>query len=199
MDNKVIQTNKSFLTKFNLSDIVGCEITQEFMAKCVADIEDKLDVKPPIKIYDKIINQRRDVGFFSDKSIGYQYSGQLAKSKPMTLNLDLLLELINDMFGSKFNGILINRYSSGEEYIGAHSDDEKNLDKTGVVAISYGGERIFRIRNKNTKEIFQDIPISNLDIVHMGGDFQKEFTHEIPPTKKLVDIRYSFTFRHHKI
>ncbi len=123
----------------------------------------------------------------------------MAKSKPMTLNLDLLLELINDMFGSKFNGILINRYSSGEEYIGPHSDDEKNLDKTGVVAISYGGERIFRIRNKNTKEIFQDIPISNLDIIHMGGNFQKEFTHEIPHTKKLVDIRYSFTFRHHKI
>jgi hypothetical protein len=75
MDNKVIQTNKSFLTKFNLSDIVGCEITQEFMAKCVADIEDKLDIRPPVKIFDKIVNQRRDVGFFSDKSIGYQYSG----------------------------------------------------------------------------------------------------------------------------
>jgi len=198
-DNKVIQTNNSFLKKFNLSSIPDCEITQELMTKCVIDIEDKLDIRPPIKIYDKIVNQRRDVGFFSDKSIGYYYSRQLAKSKPMTLNLDLLLKLINNMFGSKFNGILINRYCSGEEYIGAHSDDEKNLNNTGVVAISYGGKRIFRIRNKNTKEIFQDIPISNLDLIHMGGDFQKEFTHEIPATKKLVDIRYSFTFRHHKI
>ena len=199
MNNKVIETNKSFLTKFNLSDIINCDITQELMNNCIDDIKDKLDIKPEIKIYDKIVNQRRDVGFFSDKSIGYHYSGMLAKSKPMTLNLDLLLELINDMFGSNFNGILINRYSSGEEYIGAHSDDEKYLDKSGVVAISCGGERIFRIRNKKTKEIYQDIPISNLDIIHMGGDFQKEFTHEIPPTKKLVDIRYSFTFRHHKI
>ena len=199
MDNKIIQTNKSFLTKFNLSNIVGCEITQELMDGCVNDIKDELEIKPQIKIYDKIVNQPRDVGFFSDKSIGYYYSRQLAKSKPMTLNLDLLLELVNEMFGSKFNGILINRYSSGTEYISAHSDDEKNLDTTGVVAISYGGERIFRIRNKNTKEIIQDIPITNLDVIHMGGDFQKEFTHEIPSTKKLVDIRYSFTFRHHKI
>jgi len=86
------------------------------------------------------------------------------------------------MFGSNFNGILINRYSTGQEYIGQHSDDEKNLDKSGVIAISYRGERIFRIRDKVTKEIVQDIHLKNLDIIHMGGDFQKEFTHEVPPT-----------------
>lgn len=126
-------------------------------------------------------------------------SNQLAKSKPMTLNLDLLLELVNEMFVANFNGILINRYIDGNDYIGAHSDDESNLDKTGVVAISLGGERIFRIRNKNTKEIVQDIPIQNLDIIHMGGNFQKEFTHEVPITKSIVLLpRYSFTFRHHK-
>jgi alkylated DNA repair dioxygenase AlkB len=199
MNNKIIQTNKSFLVKFNLTELDNCEITQELLDNCIGDIKDKLDIKPPIKIWDKIVNQHRDNGFFSDKSIGYYYSNQLAKSKQMTINLDLLLELINDMFKSNFNGILINRYNSGTEYIGAHSDDEKNLDKSGVVAISYGGERTFRIRNKQTKEIFQDIPIKNLDIIHMGGHFQKEFTHEIPFTKKLVDTRYSFTFRHHTI
>lgn len=58
----------------------------------------------------------------------------------MTSNLNLLLKLINEIYKSEFNSILINRYSSGNEYIGAHSDDEKNLDKTGVVAISYGGD-----------------------------------------------------------
>lgn len=33
----------------------------------------------------------------------------------------------------------------------------------------------------------------------MGGNFQKEFTHEVPITKMHVEPRYSFTFRHHKI
>jgi alkylated DNA repair dioxygenase AlkB len=199
MDNKIIQTPKSFLTKFNLQDIDNCEINEKLLADCIEYIDGLLDIKPPIKIFDKIVNQRRDVGFFSSTSIGYYYSGLLAKSKPMNPSLNMLLRAINKMFGSEFNGILINRYNSGDEYIGPHSDDEKNLDSTGVVAISCGGERIFRIRNKYTKKIFQDIPISNLDIIHMGGDFQKEFTHEIPTTKKLVDIRYSFTFRHHTV
>ena len=30
------------------------------------------------------------------------------------------------------------------------------------------------------------------------GDFQKEFTHEIPVQRKIKDFRYSFTFRYHK-
>ena len=198
MNNKIIQTSKSFLAKFNLNEI-KTDLNKKLLDSCVEEIKDRLDIKPPIKIFDKIVSQKRDVGFFSDKSIGYYYSNQLAKSKPMSINLDLLLILINEIFNSNFNGILVNRYSDGSEYIGAHSDDEKNLDPSGVVAISYGGERIFRIRNKKTKEIVMDIPINDLDVIHMGGDFQKEFTHEIPPTKKEVKPRYSFTFRNHKI
>jgi len=198
----IIETSKSFLSKENLLNIKikqTEQIDQKLLEECVEDIKDILDIKPPIKIFDKICYQRRDVGFFSDSSIGYHYANQLAKSKPMTINLDLLIELINDFFDSDFNGILINRYTGGDEYIGAHSDDEKNINKSGVIAISYGSERIFRIRDKKTKQIVKDIPIQNLDIIHMGGDFQKEFTHEIPPTKKDTGIRYSFTFRHHNI
>ena len=32
----------------------------------------------------------------------------------------------------------------------------------------------------------------------MVGDFQKEFTHEIPVEKKVTMERYSFTFRKHE-
>ena len=55
----------------------------------------------------------------------------------------------NDIFKSNYNGILVNRYQDGTENIGAHSDDEKYLDQSGVVAISYGHQRKFRIRDKN--------------------------------------------------
>lgn len=182
MDNKVIQTQNSFLTKFNLKDIDNNDVYIKLIDNCIEDIKNKLDIKPEIKIYNKIVNQRRDVGFFSSKSIGYYYSGKLSKSKIMTNNLENLLNLINEMFNSKFNGILINRYNSGDDYISAHSDDEINLDKSGVVAISYGGERIFRIRDKYSKKIVQDIQLKDYDIIHMYGDFQKEFTHEIPST-----------------
>ena len=41
--------------------------------------------------------------------------------------------------------------------------------------------------------------IKNNMLIHMGGDFQKEFTHEIPIESKIKEERYSFTFRKHKI
>jgi hypothetical protein len=31
----------------------------------------------------------------------------------------------------------------------------------------------------------------------MGGNFQNEFLHGIPIEKKIMDVRYSLTFRKH--
>jgi len=44
-----------------------------------------------------------------------------------------------------------------------------------------------------------DIPTTYDSIIHMGGDFQKEFTHGIPVEKKVKGVRYSLTFRSHTI
>ena len=189
MTETVIQTENSFLTLTTFKK-------PRLMAQCVGEINSLLNVKPEIKIFGKVCKQRRDVGFFSDESIGYKYSGQMARSIPLTPGLIQLLLFINKKFGARFNGILINRYNDGTEYISAHGDDERNLDDIGVVAISYGASRIFRIRDKN-KEIIEDIETCDNKIIHMGGDFQKEFTHEIPIQRHVDEERYSFTFRKH--
>jgi alkylated DNA repair dioxygenase AlkB len=106
---------------------------------------------------------------------------------------------MNTKFNADFNGILINKYNDGNDYISAHSDDEKNLDIVGVVAISFGAIRTFRIRDKTTKKIITNIKTNPFEIIHMGGNFQKEFIHEIPIEKKVKDCRYSFTFRKHLV
>ena len=62
-----------------------------------------------------------------------------------------LLKIVNELTQNNFNGILVNHYCDGNQYIGAHSDDEKELGTNGVVSISYGSERKFRIREKKTK------------------------------------------------
>ena len=109
------------------------------------------------------------------------------------------MKIINTQFGTNYNGILVNKYEEGNTYIGDHSDDEKNLDKGGVISISYGAVRKFRVRDKFTKKIIMDIPTMSNSIIHMGGDFQKEFTHGIPVEKKVTGVRYSLTFRTHTV
>lgn len=170
---------------------------KELVKKCVADVTDLLHEYPPVIIYGKVCNQRRCVGFFSNESEGYYYSNQLAKSMPLTPNLEMLMARVNELFSTSFNGILINKYKTGNDYISAHSDDERNLDEHGVVAISYGATRKFRIRNKNTKKLVRDIEMKPYTIIQMGGEFQKEFTHEIPIEKRVKNQRISFTFRKH--
>ena len=189
----LIKTEKSFL------NVVSYEDYSDLIEKCIEEVKDELLIKPPILFFGKTVYQQRDVGFFSDESIGYYYSKQLAKSKPLKSNCSELINNINKKFGTEYNGILVNRYMGGDNYISDHSDDEKNLDMGGVIAISYGAVRKFRIRDKLTKKIVMDIPTTHNSIIHMGGEFQKEFTHGIPVEKKVNGVRYSLTFRKHTI
>lgn len=160
-----------------------------------------LEVEPPIRTPRGMGRQRRDIGFFSDESIGYEYSYQIIKSQSLKDQpvLHNLLLKVNKELGTKFNGILLNRYENGEKYIGAHGDDENGLDKSKsmVVALSYGAVRNFRIRDAVTKKMYMDIPMNPCMLLVMEGQFQKEFTHEIPPQLKIKDERISLTFRHH--
>uniref|UniRef100_A0A6C0JQE2 Alpha-ketoglutarate-dependent dioxygenase AlkB-like domain-containing protein n=1 Tax=viral metagenome TaxID=1070528 RepID=A0A6C0JQE2_9ZZZZ len=44
---------------------------------------------------------------------------------------------------------------------------------------------------------FLDMSMPSGCLFIMDGDFQKEFTHEIPAQKAITDIRISLTFRKH--
>jgi len=187
----IIKTDKSSLNIGTFEDI-------DLVLNCVNDIETDLEIRPFIKLYGKKVHQNRNVGFFSDTSVGYKYSNKMMTSKPLSLNLKTLLDTINTLFSSNYNGILVNEYSNGNDYIGAHSDDEIRINSDiGVVSLSFGTKRKFRIRDKITKKIVKDISIEHGQLLQMTGKFQTEFTHEIPVEKRVKEKRISFTFRYH--
>jgi alkylated DNA repair dioxygenase AlkB len=189
--NQIFSTSTAFFSKGMFKDEV-------LLARCVIDAEPLLEERPNVIIYGKVMKQPRSVGFFSDISHGYRYAKNTMCSKPLTPALSELIRSINSIIGSEFNGILVNKYKDGNDHICAHSDDESRLDVNGVVSISYGAARIFRIRDKATKNIVYDEPTTHCSIFHMGGDFQKIYTHEIPVQKKIKEPRISFTFRKHR-
>ena len=188
---KVIENETSSLQ-------VGMFENQDLIEQCVFETSTLLEEKPPLVIFGKPARQPRNVGFFSNTSIGYKYSTTMMKSQPLTIGLEEMLETVNRLFpGADFNGVLVNTYHDGNDNIGKHSDNEKELSPVGVVAISYGAVRKFRIREKG--KIVMDVPTTSGSIMWMSGDFQKHFTHEIPVEKKIKTSRTSFTFRSHKI
>ena len=192
-EEELIKTKKSFLNTYSFEE------NKKLVNKCILEVDTKLLYNPPIIVYGKEVIQRRNVGFFSNDSIGYYYSKKLLKSQPLTDNLKELLDLINNFFSCDFNGILVNKYKDGSDYVGLHTDDEDNLEDIGIVALSIGAERKFRIRDINNGKKILDVPTKSYHLLQMGGNFQKEFTHEIPVEKKIKDIRFSYTFRKHKL
>lgn len=190
--NHLLVSAKSKLTSYAL-----LEREQNIVRLSVDEIKNSLERHPPIFVMGKKCFPKRDVAFFSDDSTGYQYSKQKTHSMPLSDSLKSLLAIVNQKFDANFNGILVNRYQTGEDYIGKHSDDEKELTPQGVVSISWGSSRKFRIRDKHNGKIKLDWDTKNNEILVMSGNFQKEFTHEIPQQKKIKDVRYSFTFRRH--
>ena len=186
----IVHQNGSTLSTYTVTDT-------DLIDRCVEEIRDKLLEYPKIMLYGKQATQHRCIGFFSNESKGYYYSRQLAKSIELGDSMKTLLERINHELHADFNGILVNYYKDGNDYISPHSDDEKDIDLTGVVAISVGAVRKFRIRNKKDRKIVVDIPTESYGMIQMSGNFQRGFLHEIPVEKKVKEGRYSFTFRRH--
>lgn len=158
--------------------------------------------RPPIVVWNRECNQPRDVGFFSDVSRGYFYSSQVMEANKLTPALKDVLNMLNHTFKSDFNGLLVNRYRDGKDTVGAHSDSEAALDpESGVVAISWGATRKFRIRRKMSGKagtIEYDAVARHGYAIQMWGErFQNDFTHEIVAEAGVHDERISITARRH--
>jgi len=133
----------------------------------------------------------------NDVKFGFKYSTQIMTAKPMTPAMEELLDDVNRILGKNYNRMLVNEYVDGDDCVGKHSDGQKELDLSqGVAAISWGGVRNFRIRNKKDNSIVANIPTTPYSLMLMDGEFQTEFTHEIPK-KKMALTRVSMTFRRH--
>ena len=125
----------------------------------------------------------------------YSFSGTTALAKPIPDYLQKILIYVNNTLNTNFNMLLVNWYRNGEDYIGMHSDDEREIKKnSSIITLSLGATRPFVLKNKKTKERII-IPLINNSILIMKGDCQKTHKHGLPKRKKIKNFRISITFR----
>jgi alkylated DNA repair dioxygenase AlkB len=76
-----------------------------------------------------------------------------------------------------------------------HSDDEKDLKKNGAIgSLSFGSERKFAFRHKETKEKVE-LVLEHGSLLVMKGATQTYWHHRLPPTKIISTSRVNLTFR----
>ncbi|MBD2547559.1 alpha-ketoglutarate-dependent dioxygenase AlkB family protein [Planktothricoides raciborskii] len=148
----------------------------------------------PIKIFGKSVLQPRLTAYYGTKA--YTYSGVTMQPLPWNAPLLQIKEKIEPLVNTQFNGVLLNLYRDGQDYMGWHSDDEKELVKGGAIAsLSLGETRRFIFRRKDNHQIKFELKLADGDFLVMGGDPQKFWQHYVPKSPKVTHPRINLTFR----
>lgn len=83
------------------------------------------------------------------------------------------------------------RYKKNKSKIKSKDDSNSTAPKDLIVATGYD-------RSSPSSTIIADIPQQEGMLLVMAGEFQEEFTHEIPASTTVATPRLSLTFRHHQ-
>lgn len=146
-------------------------------------------------IMGKHIITKRKVAWYGDESYAYTYSNASKLALPWTNELLSLKKLAEEKTGTGFNSCLLNLYHNGDEGMAYHSDDEKALAKGAAIAsISFGAERRFLLKHKQTKETITTF-LEHGSLLVMKDETQTNWLHRLPPTKKVSTPRINLTFR----
>ena len=148
-----------------------------------------------IKIFGKTHQIPRLQAWHADEGINYKYSGKKLQRHNWNNVLIEIKEKIESITSFKFNSVLANLYRDGNDSMGLHSDDEKELGKNPVIAsLSLGESREIYFKHKNNKS---NLIISQTSgqLLVMYGKTQEYWKHEIKKTKKIKKPRINLTFR----
>ena len=103
---------------------------------------------------------------------------------------------LEEFSGLTFNSVLLNLYRDGQDSMGWHRDDEKELGKNPAIgSVSFGESRKFMIRHVQDRSLKTSINITNGSLLLMAGEMQHHWLHSIPKTAKPAGVRINLTFR----
>ena len=161
-----------------------------------------------VKLFGKTIDIPRKQVAFGCPGLSYTFSGNTIPARSWE-NFPALKSIKGDIEASlnnlySFNFVLINRYESGNDYMGEHQDNEKDLIKDMPIAsLSLGQQRDFVFRHKDTRgkhKSRKDIQPLTISLQHgsllvMHHPTNIFWYHSLPKRKKLVFPRINLTFR----
>lgn len=151
-----------------------------------------------VTLFGKTHITSRQIVWMGDST--YQYSGHSRQALAWTDTVQHLKhyveqQLFNIGIHTNFNSCLLNYYPSGDDGMGYHADDEKELGHQPVIAsLSLGATRKFVLKHKKTQEKVE-LSLESGQLIVMHGDTQKFWKHTVTKTKTVLDGRVSLTFR----
>lgn len=183
--------------------------------------------RPTIRVFGRSCLQPRDTCYVASPGLQeLRYSGYQprAYSWDEFPPLKHILDAVHKAFpGTYFNSLLLNRYKTGNDYVGWHADDEKLYGPTPEIAsVSFGCDREFLLKKKKrptkvspqvkgvegapppSKKIkktnddssdHHSFMLKHGSLLLMRGYTQQDWLHSVPKRAKADAMRINLTFR----
>ena len=137
----------------------------------------------------------RMVAWYGDQPFVYSYSKAPKEALPWTKTLLAIKKTVEEEASCRFNSCLLNYYHHGDEGMGWHSDNEKEMLKEGTIAsLSLGATRKFSFKHKKTKETVA-LELTHGSLLLKKKEIQEHWLHSLPKTKKVNSSRINLTYR----
>jgi len=148
-----------------------------------------------LTLFGRRVAQPRLTAWYGDAEARYRYSGLNLVPLNWHPALLRLRDRLEDHLAEPFNSVLANAYRDGDDSMGWHSDNEKELGERPLVAsISLGAERLFRVRHVN-RRASGGIWLESGSLLVMKRGCQQVYQHALPKTRTVNGMRINLTFR----
>ena len=200
----------SFLNKIATTEAMASFLTSENLdfpnpLKCLHSI-DQLEQaswknipwkRDKVIVFGKEHLTPRFTSWHGDKEATYSYSNtEPLIPNPWTPTLLNLKKEIEAVANTKFNSVLLNWYRNGEDHMGWHADDEKELGENPIIAsLNFGAPRRFVLKRNSNNTEKVDILLNNGDLLIMAGSTQHHWLHSVPKQMRITLNRFNLTFR----
>lgn len=125
--------------------------TADYIYKTLEE-EIKYDRQSQVKIFGKTFDIPRKQKAYGDSGLTYTFSNVTVPASNWLPILTELKSTIRGLVNCELNFVLINRYKDGQDYMGEHQDNEKDLDPSApIVSLSFGQDRDFVFKHKDMK------------------------------------------------
>jgi alkylated DNA repair dioxygenase AlkB len=150
-----------------------------------------------LRLFGREVPSPRLSCWIGDPGAAYRYSGNRFEPRPWLPVLAALRDRLERELERPFNSVLANRYRSGADAMGWHSDDEPELGPRPLIAsISLGARRRFILRHRSDPAQRTELELEPGSLLLMGGETQRHWKHALPRTARPVGERINLTFRH---
>ena len=135
-----------------------------------------------VKFYGKTYPVPRKTAWYGYEGFNYSYSGINCFPEIWTKELVEIKSQIERFIPNEdFTSVLLNLYNNGNDKMGWHADDEKELGKNPTIAsVSLGETRRFDIKHKQNKDLHYKFELTSGSLLIMRGALQHNWVHQKP-------------------